>query len=294
MTDLPDLSAEPEKGINDAELKRQQLLVERAKYQLEVAKFHGQQRDLLARLPIIVTMIGGISAVLFQFIGLGTSSNQRKAAAYELRAKQIAEKSDHDIRALEFFTKNSNTLVRCGGKAASNAEVLLGLGNYMTPEGRILLKSALDGALSECKSQPGTPSTKGAPANKEQEAAKYAETERLAPLFDASAALAEGTNQLPTIFIHYAAEADRDKAAALQGVLRGLNYSAPGIEKVSAAPKKLQIRFYKDKQRPQAQQLADKLRASLGVEPMLRSLERDYPNLPSSGGVMEIWFPAPG
>lgn len=288
----------PPENASEGELKRHAIMLDRLKFELEREKFLSQRSDLLAKLPIIVTAIAGVSAILFQGAGLWTASLQRAAAADELQAKQVSQRADYDLKALDFLVKNSDGLIGCNSADGSDSAALQSLGEFMSEPGKRVLQAAIYRAVSKCaaasqKHASDEASASGrTPAPAELQEARYQEIVRQAPILSASAALVPDGAQLPSVFIHYSSDADRDRATTVQAALKAKGYKAPGTERVSVAPRVLQVRFYKDDQRPAAERLAELLKAQLGTMPELRSLQHDYPKLPS--GVMEIWFPAKG
>jgi hypothetical protein len=86
-------------------------------------------------------------------------------------------------------------------------------------------------------------------------------------------------------------ENSREIALAIQAKLSALGYRAPGIEKVTKAPSRLQVRYYRPEQKSFAQNLALKLGKDLGLVSSLDSaiLVTSAKQLPS--GIMEIWLP---
>lgn len=298
----PELPPAPAEGASDGELKRQQLLLDRTKYELEARKFSLQQRDLLARLPIAITAIAGVTAILFQCVGGVTAYYQRDAAASELEAKKLSQRADYDLRALDFLVKNSDGLIGCQDASGADADAVASLGEFMSEPGRRVLQRAINRAALKCatdkQSQAATP-TKGDGAAPTVDVAKvrearYSEIERQASVLQASTALTTSGPQLPTVFLHYAQDADRDRAAELQMELAGLGYKAPGVQHVSVAPRRMQIRYYKDDQRALAEALAAAVTKQLRLTapPELQSLQRSFPKLPRD--VLEIWFPVGG
>lgn len=282
----PELPPPPAEGLSDIELKRQQLLLDRTKYELEARKFAVQQRDLLARLPIIVTAIAGISALGFQAIGTYNAS-------IDLRSKRLGQEVDYDLRTLDFFLKNKTVFVNCAsGVTGDAANAIASVKALMSERGRGVLDVTVAGAVGDCAAQSSTAAAATSPAA--AETARYASIIKQAPLLEASATASADQKQLPTVFLHYAQDADRQRAVQLQTGLGALGYKTPGVERVSVAPRQFQIRYYKNDQRSQAEALARQVTTQLGggVAPELRSLERSYPKLPPN--IIEIWFPVGG
>jgi hypothetical protein len=93
-----------------------------------------------------------------------------------------------------------------------------------------------------------------------------------------------------TIFVQYP-EGSQDTAARAQGVLTGLGYRVPGIERVNKAPSRLQVRYYRTEQKPYAEALATELGKSLELKTGADNAIRVTSAKQLPTGILELWLP---
>ncbi|HYM03402.1 MAG TPA: hypothetical protein VET85_10680 [Stellaceae bacterium] len=103
---------------------------------------------------------------------------------------------------------------------------------------------------------------------------------------------------VPRLFIEISDEAQRPGADALrraigQVQLGGQTVIAPGVEKVKNVVKRVELRFLKNGDGAEAQQLADALGALLAEKVWVSDLSKTYDSPPNvKPRTYELWFPA--
>lgn len=93
-----------------------------------------------------------------------------------------------------------------------------------------------------------------------------------------------------TVYIQYP-EGSQQLAEIVRASLQTLGYRVPGIDEVSNAPDRFEVRYYREEQETRANDLAKQLAQALGEpagSPTAKMLQsrRQLP-----GGVLEVWLP---
>jgi hypothetical protein len=273
-----------EDEIKIAELKLKQLEIQQKEHELTA-----KTRFDLTRAAVLVTVIGGMSAVLFQGVGALTSWNEKKKA-------EVTAKSDFDFKGLELFIKEQGNLITCDQDESNrnlrlfqslfSETVTRGFNEIVAYRSQKCVTQSANSATDRAKSA----SKSEAQVNAAADAARYAAVAQQAPLL--SAGIEPGQARY-RVFIHINSDTDRTAAATLQAALIKKGYSAPGIETVSTAPNRYQVRFYYKQQEPDAKTLALLAESVLGLGPssieIPPALERTFKSLPQ--GTLEFWFP---
>jgi hypothetical protein len=254
----------------------------------EEYKFREENRSILRRLPVVITAIAGASAILFQGLGTWGVAIERSAQA------QRAER-DFDFKGLELFINRRGELVSCNPEVMQkNLDAFtLVLSERVKPA----LDSLVEGGVRNCAADAQTLASTAAPATvgsgtAQDQTAYYGALQRQAGVLAATAASGSG-NEGYRVFLQYQDPADLGRAASVRAKLQADRYSAPGIQRVSVAPSRHEVRYYRDEDAAAAAKVA-KLVADtlkLGSVPATVSLQKLYPNLP--GRSIEVWFPAP-
>jgi hypothetical protein len=206
-----------EDDIKAAELETRKLEI------LQRQKDLGEKRRFgLASAAVLVTILGGLAAVLFQGIGFLTSTQDKENA-------EIAAASDFDFKGLELFVKEQDHLITCDpDESARNLKlfndlfskrVTAGFSEVVAYRSQKCIAQSQNSGAAEAEAK-----TKGAPLSTEEiaaaaDVARYAAAALQASLLDASTAANAPARQKYRVFIQINSEADRIDAAALQAAL---------------------------------------------------------------------------
>lgn len=98
------------------------------------------------------------------------------------------------------------------------------------------------------------------------------------------------TPQQPVVYLQTPAGQSRDAAVALQNRLLSAGYKAPGIEGVQAAPRRFELRYFHDDDKPGAQRLGEQIRE--WEFPAIQVVRTPGFETRSPKQQYEIWFPA--
>jgi hypothetical protein len=268
--------------LKEAELKLKELEVE-----LKQRELAEHRRFDLGRAAVIVTILGGIAAILFQSVGVWRASIEKSNA--ELRAA-----SDFDFKGLELFIREQDHLITCDyDSSARNLNLFKSLFSEKITSGFNEIVSSKNNqcgtargntAAQEVKSKNGTLQDINAAAD----AARYDAIAQRSSLL----AVTQGSGPL-RVFIHINSDSDRRDAVALQTALIQKGYSAPGIELVSTAPEHYELRPYHSTQIEEAKAVAaiatDQLRLNSSEVRISKPLDAAFKSLPQN--TMEFWFP---
>lgn len=274
------------------ELKQAELEAKRLEIRQREKELKSRQRLSLAGAAVVVTMLGGVSAVAFQGIGLWTALVDRGATA-------IRADKEFDFKGVELFITEHETIITCDWEANSRTVQLF---NVLFAEN---VTNGIGEVVSyrrqECIAKSQNAAAQSAEAgglDQEQiveraEAARYeavaAAVLSVEPLV--SAAESERAREY-TVFIQINSEGDREDARRLQRALIESGYRAPGIELVATAPSSYEIRYYHGDQESDAEQLDSVTTTALNLSEgviRLASLDGRFGSLPR--GTMEFWFP---
>jgi hypothetical protein len=235
----------------------------------------------LSHAAVLVTVIGGLSAIAFQ--GLAAMS----AETSKQTARAQAER-DFDFKSLELLLTKKSDILFCEDpdRSARNIAMFKGLSAEMATA----FQDYASSNSAKCVAQ----QTASAPAaNAEQ--TRYNAIAQQSTLIAAAAGLgggAKGNSQFQ-VWLQYPG-GDEQKAAAVkvQQALQQAEYRAPGIEHVSTAPNRYEVRYYKDKDLQTATAIASVVQSALGLpqRPTVRSLAATYKSLPDD--IFEVWLPA--
>jgi hypothetical protein len=275
-------------GIED-DIKLAELELKKLEIKQKQQDLDAKVRFNLASAAVLVTLIGGISAVAFQWVGLNISENDKQKA-------EVTAKSAFDFKGLELFIKEQAHLITCDSdESRGNVRLFQVLfGETVTRGFNEIVAHRIQKCVTESANS-AADKAKNASKTSDQinaaaDAARYAAAAQQASL------LSSGIESVKTqyrVFIHINSVDDRAAAAALQAALIQKGYSAPGIENVSSAPDRYQVRFYYKEQEPDAKKLASVVESHLGLSStsiqIPPPLELRYKSLPQK--TMEIWFP---
>jgi hypothetical protein len=271
---------------DEFELKVRLYELERQKVELERLKFEREDRSSIwSRLPVVITVVAGASAIGFQGVGALQSWIDRDAA------RERADR-DFDFKGLELLVTRKSDLLSCDSDVTlKNVDAFtLVLSSKVKPA----LQSLVDANGRSCAVQAQAASPTNTSGKAVDQTAFYSAVASQAGVLATTKALAPtgGTNQ--RVFLQYAAPADQQRATSLQQALQRRGFNATGVEKVAAAPSQLEVRYYKDADRSGAGRVAAIVNSTLpsAAPAKLVSLQRTYPNLPA--GVIEIWLPSRG
>lgn len=263
---------------------RDELELKWRQYQLDKEQADHDRHDALRRLPVIITVIAGISAIIFQGLGVWEARITR-----ETEAARAAR--DFDFKVFELMLTQRQSLISCNPQ--STAKNVSAISVVLSDQLKPALTNLVDGVVSSCVSAAQNSSTASDSAKPAEQTARYntlaAQSQVLTATGPGDPAAARGR-----VFIQYQGASDRAWALQLQSALQAAGYKAPGIDQVKAAPANYEIRYYKASQQGAAEQLAAKVQTELKLSapPQVRSLASLYPGLPR--GVMEVWFPDRG
>jgi hypothetical protein len=260
---------------------RDELELKWRQYQLDKEQADTERHDAWRRLPVIITVIAGISAIIFQGLGVWEARITR-----ETEAARAAR--DFDFKVFELILTQRATLISCNPQ--STEKNVSAINVVLSEQLKPALRNLVDGVVSSCVTAAQNSAPQSDSAKPAEQTARY---NTLAAQSQVLTAVGQ-TDAAPRgrVFIQYQAASDRAWALQLQASLQTAGYKAPGIQAVRAAPAGYEVRFYKAGQQAAADQLAAKVQADLKLpaKPQVHSLAGLYPGLPR--GVMEVWFPA--
>ncbi len=271
----------PEAEPPAASFEERQIRVQEGELALKREQFAAERKKgVLGNAAVMITIVGGVSAILFQAAGVVTAQINLETA------KQQAT-NDWDFRGLELFVHDEDKLVSCDG-AETAAEVSL----FQSMFPRLLdeLKRVASAKAQACIAQQGdaaAAATKGPGAAGASDQARYAALASFAP------ALSSAPSARPTVYIQISDEAERPDAVRLQQALAAQGYAAPGVQRVATSPSEAQLRYYHDDQTStdQANTAAAQIAAILHTpKPQVLVVPGHYSNLPY--GIVEYWFKA--
>lgn len=273
-----------EEDLKQAQLEAKQLEVEQRRKDL-----NAKPRLNLAGAAVLVTMLGGVSAVLFQGIGLLTAMNEKEAA-------RAASRSEFDFKGLELFLKEQDRLFGCDPdeslrhltlfQTLFSDQITDGFSGIIAYRTQICLAKSQNAAVAQASSTAGVLEIGTAADN-----ARYSAAAQQSALLDSTAG---SSLEQYRVFIQIGDDADRATAAGLQAALTAAGYAAPGVDQVDAAPFNYQVRYYYKDQVEDARKLASVIASELALEGtgatiQLISLEGRFGSLPKE--TMEFWFP---
>jgi hypothetical protein len=283
----------------DDDLKAAELELKRLEIQEKQRMARANANWDLARASVLVTVVAGVAAVLFQVLSFQIAQvDKRRADATAKSDKeraQIAATSDFNFRGVELFVKEHERLVTCDAEESRrnialfrnlfSVEIMKAFDEIVAFSVQKCISDAANREGARAKTESKTP----AQVTEAAEAARYQETAIQAAVLATSISQAPGYQ----IFIHITKDADRERATALQAELRSKGYSAPGVQKVSFAPERFQVRYYYQDQVNDAKMLRSIAAAQLGISTediqLPDALDKRYKSLPKR--TMEFWFP---
>ncbi len=284
----------------EAELRERAVMVQEGDLALRRQQFdYEKTKGPLNNAAVAVTMIAGLSAVLFQAGAFFTARQQALAAQDNLSAARLQSGKDWSFRGLELFVHDEDKLISCDGPA-TDAQMSLFTGLF--PDLVVQFRNAAQAKTQSCITVQGNAAAAAAVASKAspKEVAEAADAARYSALasFAPSAAQASGApaakvSALPTVYIQIGSETQRSQALALQQSLAAKGYGAPGVQRVAAAPRMAQLRYYHPD--PADVAVASKTATAIGSllrtpAPAIVPVPGHYRNLPT--GIVEYWFPA--
>ncbi len=203
-----------EDEIKIAELKLKQLEIQQKEHEITA-----KTRFDLTRAAVLVTVIGGMSAVLFQGVGALTAWNEKKKA-------EVTAKSDFDFKGLELFIKEQGNLITCDQDESNrnlrlfqslfSETVTRGFNEIVAYRSQKCVTQSANSATDRAKSA----SKSEAQVNAAADAARYAAVAQQAPLLSAGIEAGQARYR---VFIHINSDTDRTAAATLQAALDGFN-----------------------------------------------------------------------
>jgi hypothetical protein len=241
-------------------------------------------------LPTLATIMVGLIAGMFGYVQQHAATEEtervRQASVEETaRARIDAEAKDKrewgfkivdmffDKRDLFDLTKNPDA-------AESNLRVLVAVA-----------PTAVQGVLNAERSKIPPPSSLDDTSRTYSLAAAAAVQDALTAANPMHPAAAPGVKPSDfTVYVQYS-RGDREVAVRAQSALIKWGYRVPGIQEVDKVPSRLQVRYYRSDQKPNAGQLADQLGKilSLSAGPDNAILVTSSRQLP--GGILELWLP---
>ena len=243
--------------------------------------------------PTLVTLVVGFIAAVFGYVQHTntTEATERAridAGARDTQARIEARPKDErewGFKVVEMYFENRDLFdfTKDPKQAAENLRVL----SAVAP-------TAVQGLLNAEQSRisaPGSPSE----GNDEKRLASLAAVAEVQSAINS----AKGgkprpvTKMVPsdfTVYIQYA-EGSRDVALGAQEALQQLGYQAPGIEKVSKVPSRLQVRYYRPEQKDFAGALAIKLGHILRLNTTADNAIRVTSEKQLPSGILELWLP---
>jgi hypothetical protein len=282
------------------EIQERTLKLQEAEHLLKRDQFERDAgKGILSNASVLVTVIAGMSAVIFQGLNYRASIQQAEAAKANLEAASKQSQNEWDFRGLQLFVAVQEKIITCD---ADGNTAQLNLFTDLFPNLRAGFRNAAAARANSCATKQAEAARETAEAQRQSpgpaaDAARYRTLGALSATIAAATATVEGTAApqaaLTTVYLQIASESQRPDAVRLQQALRAQGYKVPGIELTSTAPNEAQVRYFYATQTDTANQVADLVGRTLnGPKPTTVSLAGRYRNLP--GGVMEFWFPRPG
>jgi hypothetical protein len=270
------------------ELKQSELEAKRLEILRLQKELNSKKRLDLAGAAVLVTILGGLSAVVFQGIGLRTALSQQETA-------HITARSEFDFKGLELFLREQDHLFGCDPdealrnltlfKTLFSEQITSGFSGIISYRTQNCLARLQNAAVLEAGDTATLLEVRAA-----ADEARYSAAVQQSALLEPAAGSSESQHR---VLIQIGSEADHAAASGLQAALVRAGYAAPGVELVAAAPFNYQVRYYYKDQAEDAQKLASFVTAELGLEASggvrIIPLEGRYGSLPK--GTMEFWFP---
>lgn len=231
-------------------------------------------------LPTLVTLMVGLIAGMFSYVQQQNAIQATERARIEAQAK---DEREWGFKVIEmYFSKREIfDLTENPKQAATNLRVLAAVA-----------PTVVQGVLKAELSRIPPPSVADDSNRLESLAAAAGVQDALANARQSRQTPASSFKPSDfTIYVQYP-DGDRDTAVKTQSILVNLGYRVPGIEQVSKAPSRLQVRYYRPDQRSYAEELATELGKGLNLvaSPDNAILVTSSKELPS--GILEVWLPS--
>jgi hypothetical protein len=290
-----------EEDIKQAELHLKQLEIEQKQAELNSKSY----RFGLSSAAVVITIVGGLSAIIFQALGIHQANIQAATAEKDrgtaLGVAQLQTQKDFDSKGVELFLRERERLITCDTEATTrNLKLFKGL---FTEQITASFSEVVGYTNQTCATQAANAvAEKARRASKSEDqvkaaadSARYNTIEQrtatlgslIAPVVSPQPSIARDT-----VFIQINTEDDRPNARTLQAALIREGYSAPGIELASVAPSAYEVRYYYRVQQDEAAKLAAFAASVLRIDSAsikpVGPLESTYKSLP--GKTMEFWF----
>lgn len=297
----------------DLDLREKEIETRNAELQVRRDELQRERKPLsLTNAAVWVTIIAGLSGVLFAGISAYTALVQRDADGLRLfvesqdKFASCPAATTVSVTAVSSTDPNPVSQQKTSAEAAApsadaegsapersvseeNLQMLTSFYPDLKPQFvevvntkyQTCIGGAAQAAYAAAKAQNVSPAAAIVAADD----ARYAAMSATA----LPSAAATSTAKLPTVFIQYTTQ--KDQATQLQSALQSQGYNVPGIQHVDAAPNSAEVRFYYDNQTVQAGALATAVSKVLNTPPPAsHALGKHYANLPPD--TLEFWFPA--
>lgn len=253
--------------------------IEERKLNLEEKKLALESSFARKWLPAMATAVVSLIAVMFGFI---QNEANRMVTEHAQDDAKLKNEREWGIKVVEMYFQQHDRfdLSKNPEQAVANLKVLVAV----APD-------AVKGVLSAEQSRLPAPSDDTNEANRLASLAAIAEVQ--------AAIVPSNTQKLsvqplqPSQFVVYIQypEGRREMALQVQTALQQIGYKAPGIEKVSKVPSRLQVRYYRPEQKELAVKLAEAMGATLNLPATADNAIQVTSQKQLPSGILELWLP---